>query len=1125
MKYSFDMKKQILFLLSSVLFIGISCSEKSSKIEEKTKRTTTVQSEVKPTQKFNITEVKSDRSNGAVENKVKNKSIKTVANTVPAEIDNLRKKHEAYLNNSPYKKVMALSKKERKAMGIPPNKFYEREWELSINPETGRTHPENLEIIRNQLIAERQQALASGRVPGDGTDNNWVERGPNNVGGRVRAIMFDPNDPTFKTVFAGGVSGGLWKNTDITSSFSTWTRVNIPENLSVSSITFDPNNTNVFYLGTGESYVGGDVNGDGVWKSSNGGTTWTKVFGGITGPTSFQSAAGLTINSPASIAGTYTCFTTTAFGTPVATALTANIVLVNDGVAPTSDACQAITNAADLVGKIALIRRGTCNFVFKVKAAQDAGAVGVIMMNNTDGAPVAMGGDDPTITIPSIMISNIDGDLLEAAIVTGAVSGTLNPVVRGAFTGNLVPGQQHINDIKVRNNAGVSEIYVAVGDTFYSAANQTTYLGGPIYGLYKSIDGGTSWNLVNMPLTADRNKHCPNDIEIGSDNSIWISTTNSLLYGDGGGKIFSSSDGNTFTLRHEIPNGKRTQIALSSNNINKIYVLAEDSTNGEANIYLTTNGFTSVTTLSEPLAIHGTTATDFCRGQAFYDLTIAVDPTNDAIVYIGGIDIHRSTNSGSSWQTISKWSSGYPTGVSVVHADQHAIVFRPGNSNQAVFGHDGGVSFASSLSTAPSSTSAIQTRVNGLNVTQFYSVGVAPTNSVSGLTGEYFAAGAQDNGTQYFENAQAGINGAFQSQGGDGAYTMFDQGADKYYISNYVYNESINLRPLPGSTITDSRVLDSDTNLNNGAFIAPMTLDSNLDILYADYSNGANYSVRRYTNIKSGTVGRTDLTNLLLTSSPTAFAVSPYTTTSTTLLVGTRLGKLLKVATANLTTPTWADITGASFVGSISDVEYGANENEIFVTMHNYNVVSVWYTSNGGTTWVSKEGNLPDLPVKCILRNPLNADEVIVGTELGVWYTNNFNTTAPSWNQSYNGMSNVKVVDLDLRNDNTVFAATYGRGIFSGQFTQPSLSTNDNVLYKGIKVYPNPSNGIVNIAIDNYAGNITVEVYDINGRKVFSNAGDYMKVNTVNLQGFQKGIYILNVKGEELSYSEKIILH
>lgn len=1117
------MKKQLLLILGSVVLVVISCTDKQSKTSISSDVKNTVVTQVKSTTELDNIE-KRTPVNTTLVAKSKTKSINIVSTGSGLNnIDILRKKHENYLNNSPFKKTMSLTKKERKALGIPPNKFYEQEWELSMNPETGRPNPENLDIIKNELTIKRQQALASGRTPGDGTDNNWVERGPNNVGGRVRAVMFDPNDPTFKTVFAGGVSGGLWKNTDITSSSSVWTRVNIPENLAVSTITVDPNNSNIFYVGTGESYVGGDVNGDGVWKSINGGATWTKVFGGITGPTTFQTAASLTINSPSGVAGNYECIPTTAFGNPVSTPITANIVLVNDGTAPTSDACETITNAAALNGKIALIRRGTCTFVFKVKAAQDAGAIGVIMMN--DNRPITgLGGTDPTITIPSIMISEQDGNIIEAAVTSGTVSGTLNPVVRGAFTGNLVPGQQHINDIKVRNNGGVSEIYVAVGDTFYGAANQATYLGGPIYGLYKSIDGGTNWNLVNMPLTSDRNKHCPNDIEIGPDNSIWISTTNSLLYGDGGGKIFSSSDGNTFTLRHEVPNGKRTQIALSSNNINKIYVLAEDSTNGEANIYLTTNGFTSVTTLSEPLAIHGTTATDFCRGQAFYDLTIAVDPTNDAIVYIGGIDIHRSTNSGSSWETISKWSSGYSTGVSVVHADQHAIVFRPGNSNQAVFGHDGGVSFASSLSAAPTSTSAIQTRVQGLNVTQFYSVGVAPTNSVSGLSGEYFAAGAQDNGTQYFEDAQAGINGSFQSQGGDGAYTMFDQGGDKYYISNYVYNESIILRPLPGSAITNSRVLDSDTNLNNGAFIAPMTLDSNLDILYADYSNGTNYSVRRYSNIKSGTVGRTDLSNALLTSSPTALTVSPHTTTSSTLLVGTRLGKLLRVTNANTATQTWTDITGPSFVGSISDVEYGASNNEIFVTMHNYNVVSIWYTSDGGTTWVSKEGNLPDLPVKCILKNPLNANEVIIGTELGVWYTNNFNATAPTWNQSYNGMSNVKVLDLDLRNDNTVFAATYGRGIFSGQFTATSLSTNDNVVSKGIKIYPNPSNGIVNVSIENYAGNITVDVYDMNGRKVFSNSGEYLKVNTINLQGFQKGIYILNVQGDTLSYSEKIIL-
>lgn len=1065
-------------------------------------------------------------------NSKKNKSTVTAVNEplTKKQAKKARKKHAKNLANSPYKKTLMLSKKERKALGIPPKKYYEYEWELTMDPVLGKPTPEKLIQVKEQLKREREEVLLAGRTPGDALDNLWVERGPNNVGGRVRAIMFDPNDATYKRVFAGGVSGGLWVNNDITTN-SAWTRVNVPENLSVSTITYDPNNTNVFYLGTGESYVGGDVNGDGVWKSTDAGISWTKVFGGITGPTNFQSAAGLTVNSPVGIAGEYTCYPTTAFGTTPTAPITANVVLVADNLAPTSDGCQTITNAAALNGKIALIRRGDCTFVIKVKAAQNAGAIGVIMMNNIDGTPVAMGGDDATITIPSIMISKADGDLLEAAVLSGTVSATLNPIVAGAFTGNLVPGQQHINDIKIRNNNGVSEIYVAVGDTFYSSANQTTYMGGPAFGLYKSVDGGANWNLLTLPLTADGNRICPNDIEIGPDNRIWLATTNSLVYGDGGGRILSSTNGTFFSVRYTVPNGKRTQIAVSSSNASKVYVLSEDSGNGEANIYLTTNAFSNVTTLAEPAAIHGTSSTDFCRGQAFYNLTINVDPTNDAIVYIGGIDIHRSTNSGGTWQTISKWSAGYPTGVSVVHADQHAMVFRPGNANQAIFGHDGGVSFASNLSGAGSSTSAISTRVNGLNITQFYSVGVAPTQAVSGLAGEYFAAGAQDNGTQYFASATAGVNGSIQSQGGDGAYTMFDQGADKYYISNYVYNETINLQPLPTSSVSP-KVIDNDSNTNNGAFIAPMVLDSNLDILFSDYSTAAGvFRIMRYGNLKGGgPTSKTILSNALLTASPTAFAVSPYTTATTTLLVGTRLGKLLKITNANNTAGTWVEITGPSFVGSISDVEYGASENEIFVTMHNYNVINIWYTKDGGATWSSKEGNFPDIPVKAILPNPLKnvggfATEVIVGTELGVWYSSNFDTASPTWSQAYNGMSNVKITDLDMRNDYMVYAATYGRGIFSGMFTNATLSSSDFATSDKVKIYPNPATDLINLTVSNYVGDLKLEMFDVNGRLVKTQSVDFSGNYTLDLNGLNSGVYIVKLTGSELNHSEKIVIN
>ena len=236
-----------------------------------------------------------------------------------------------------------------------------------MNPLLGRPTPEKLQPLRDSINAARLNTLAVGRVPGDAMNNGWVERGPNNVGGRTRAIMFDPNDASNETVFAGGVSGGLWKNTNISNPESSWQRVNVPENLAVSCITYDPNNSNVFYLGTGESYVGGDVNGSGVWKSDDAGATWTNVFGGITGDTSFQSASNISVNSPSDVAGDYLSYPTTAFGPEITSVISANIVLVDDGTGLPTEGCSALVNGAQISGNIALIRRGNCNFTQKSK--------------------------------------------------------------------------------------------------------------------------------------------------------------------------------------------------------------------------------------------------------------------------------------------------------------------------------------------------------------------------------------------------------------------------------------------------------------------------------------------------------------------------------------------------------------------------------------------------------------------------------------------------------------------------------------------------------------------------------------------------------------------------------------
>ncbi len=100
--------------------------------------------------------------------------------------------------------------------------------------------------------------------------------------------------------------------------------------------------------------------------------------------------------------------------------VTGNVVLADDGAAPTSDACTALVNGGAMAGNIALVDRGTCAFTIKVKNAQNAGAIAVIVADNVASSqPAGMSGTDPTITIPSVRVTKVDGDSLKARIARG----------------------------------------------------------------------------------------------------------------------------------------------------------------------------------------------------------------------------------------------------------------------------------------------------------------------------------------------------------------------------------------------------------------------------------------------------------------------------------------------------------------------------------------------------------------------------------------------------------------------------------------------------------------------------------------------------------------------------------
>jgi cysteine-rich repeat protein len=148
----------------------------------------------------------------------------------------------------------------------------------------------------------------------------------------------------------------------------------------------------------------------------------------------------LTLSSPVEAAGGYVA-TEAVFGgaVPIAPAEVAgSIIIASDGTGSPTLACSALTNGGAVAGNIALIDRGSCNFTVKVKNAQNAGAVAVVMVNNVAGDPITMGGTDPSVTIPSVMVSMSDGDIIRNALSpVGALS---NPGVGPAIAGDLDNG-------------------------------------------------------------------------------------------------------------------------------------------------------------------------------------------------------------------------------------------------------------------------------------------------------------------------------------------------------------------------------------------------------------------------------------------------------------------------------------------------------------------------------------------------------------------------------------------------------------------------------------------------------------------------------------------------------------
>ena len=169
------------------------------------------------------------------------------------------------------------------------------------------------------------------------------------------------------------------------------------------------------------------------------------------------------IDEPASIARKYGSAPASIGGNLTKTPVKGELVLVDDGTANGSEGCNALTNNTSLNGNIAVFDRGNCSFVSKITKAQNAGAIGVIVINNVGTAPIAMRGNGAgALTIPAIMISQANGNTIKARMALESVEGSMydSSRIEGNFRDsdfdNGVIVHEYTHGISVRLTGGPS---------------------------------------------------------------------------------------------------------------------------------------------------------------------------------------------------------------------------------------------------------------------------------------------------------------------------------------------------------------------------------------------------------------------------------------------------------------------------------------------------------------------------------------------------------------------------------------------------------------------------------------------------------------------------------------------
>ena len=663
-----------------------------------------------------------------------------------------------------------------------------------------------------------------------------------------------------------------------------------------------------------------------------------------------------------------------------------------------------------------------------------------------------------------------------------------------------------------------------VADIIINPSRPATVFAATTDGVYRSHNSGTTWKLIHSTPMAMDICMKPNDT-----STLFIGCGN---FGSTGNGIYRSSNAGantpTFTkLTSGLPTNITGMIRLhiSANNVNKVYASIGKSPGSSASsgLYSSTNGGSSWTKAS---------STAYINNQGWYAHDVVASPSNANTIYVSEMDMYKSTSGGGTLSKISSWDLWNFNNVTVgtlnegtttkyVHADIHRLYVSPFNSSTVFACSDGGL-----FKTTNAGSSFVGLN-GGLQTAQIYA-----NMAISATNPNFMICGLQDNATFVYEGAP----GCKRKIGGDGFSAAIDPTNDNNCFGSLYY---FTIYKSTNHASSFSSVNNNSQGNEKACFSSPLVMSqSNPNVMY-----GGTIYVKKSTNKGSSWSNANGGVPLSNSSAPIIkMAVSNYSTDKLYAATVPGGGARSRLFRSTNGAGNWTEITGTLPDRYYTDIAVDpTNDDRIIVTLSGFGSGHIFFSNNQGNTWTDISANLPDIPHNTAVFDPADPQTIIVGNDLGVYYTTGFvdGSVQPEWTPYNDGLIDATMVmDLVVAPNNKLRLGTHGKGLWETDMpgsliTSPIATDRPNVKpeYGALTVdaYPNPTvTGNFTIVVDNVtkAGKANLMIYDLGGKVVQRSTINLAEgYNTVqgNIANQRRGTYQLVVEYGNRKIAKRLV--